>query len=113
MSKKVFVGNLPFSTTEAELQGLFSEHGTVVDVKIPLHRETGRPRGFAFVEFAEESDASNALSAADGLSLGGRELRINPADERPPRSAPRFDMGDMPPPDRRNGKSRRGLRRQK
>lgn len=81
MAKKLYVGNLPFSTTEAELRELFEQHGSVESVNVITDRETGRPRGFAFVEMdAEGADA--AMQALDGRELGGRALRVNEANER-------------------------------
>ena len=79
--KKLYVGNLPFSTTEAELRDLFARHGAVESVKVITDRETGRPRGFAFVEM-DATAASEAIRALDGTDLGGRSLRVNEAQER-------------------------------
>ena|ERR1700761_8905976 len=79
---KIYVGNLPFSTTDAELRTLFSEHGTVENVSLPTDRETGRPRGFAFVEMSQ-SDASRAIQSLNGKDLGGRPLRVNEAEDKP------------------------------
>jgi RNA recognition motif-containing protein len=75
MSKKLYVGNLPFSATEDELRELFGRHGSVDSVKVITDRETGRPRGFAFVEMSEPSAATNAIRALDGTQLGGRPLK--------------------------------------
>jgi RNA recognition motif-containing protein len=83
LGKKLYVGNLPFSTTEAELRSLFEKHGTVESVNVITDRETGRPRGFAFVEM-EASAAEAAMQALDGRELGGRTLRVNEANERRP-----------------------------
>lgn len=94
MSRKVFVGNLNYETTASALENLFSEVGSVRDVFLPNDRATGRPRGFAFVEFASEDEAAEAISRFDGRELDGRPLRINAADDRP-RRAPR---SPMPPP---------------
>jgi len=82
LSKKLYVGNLPFTSTEEDIRQLFQQHGTVDSVNVISDRETGRPRGFAFVEFSEESAASNAIRALDGSELGGRSLRVNEAQER-------------------------------
>ena len=79
--KKLYVGNLPFSTTEAELRDLFGRHGSVESVKVITDRETGRSRGFAFVEM-DASGASDAIRALDGTDMGGRSLRVNEAQER-------------------------------
>ena len=82
MSKKLYVGNLPFSSTEDELRGVFERHGSVDSVNVITDRETGRPRGFAFVEMSEESAASDAIRALDGTDLGGRNIRVNEAQDR-------------------------------
>lgn len=82
MGKKLYVGNIPFSTTEDELRTLFEQHGAVDSVNVISDRETGRPRGFAFVEMEETSAADAAIRALDGSDLGGRSLRVNEALER-------------------------------
>lgn len=82
MSKKLYIGNLPFSATEQELRDLFSAHGSVDTVNVITDRETGRPRGFAFVEMSEESAASDAIRALDGNDMGGRPLRVNEAEDK-------------------------------
>jgi RNA recognition motif-containing protein len=79
--KKIYVGNLPFSATEAELRELFGQYGTVESVNLITDRETGRPRGFGFVEMGD-SEADAAISALDGQEFGGRTLRVNVARER-------------------------------
>ena len=87
MAKKLYVGNLPFSATEDEIRALFEEHGEVMSVALIMDRETGRPRGFGFVEM-ENADA--AMQALDGNDFGGRTLRVNEArsrDDRPRRSS--------------------------
>lgn len=86
----------------------------MVEVFLPTDRATGRPRGFAFVEFATSEGAAAAIERFDGAELGGRKLRINPADSGPRR--PAFAPAPGPPPGRRHGKSkgsRRGLRGKK
>jgi RNA recognition motif-containing protein len=86
----LYVGNLPFSTGEDELRGLFEQCGKVESVKIINDRETGRPRGFAFVDMPS-ADAQAAIARLNGQDLGGRPLRVNEARERaprPPRSGP-------------------------
>jgi RNA recognition motif-containing protein len=82
MGKKIYVGNLPFSSTESDLQDLFGRHGTVESVAVITDRETGRPRGFAFVEMASESDAADAISALDGSDVGGRNIKVNEAQDK-------------------------------
>ena len=79
--KSIYVGNLSFSATEEDIRNLFSPYGTVHSVKLVSDRETGRPRGFGFVEM-EDSAAANAISALNGKEVGGRALRINEARER-------------------------------
>ena len=83
MASKVFVGNLDFNTTKTEVQTLFSEVGEIRDVFLPTDRESGRPRGFAFVEFANEADAAKAIEKFNGYQLSGRALRVNAAEDRP------------------------------
>ena len=82
MSKKLYVGNLPFSTTEQELRALFERHGEVGSVNVITDRETGRPRGFAFVEIEDAEVAETAMRDLDGSDLGGRSLRVNEAQQR-------------------------------
>jgi len=82
MSKKIYVGNLPFSSTEADLKNVFGRHGSVASVSIITDRETGRPRGFAFVEMEEASAADDAIRALDGTDLGGRNIKVNLAQDR-------------------------------
>lgn len=79
--KKIYVGNLPYNATEEEIRTLFGRHGQVHSVRIINDRETGRPRGFGFVEMDNEA-ADAAISALDGSSMGGRNLRVNEARER-------------------------------
>lgn len=81
MTKKIYVGNLPFRTTETEVRELFAQYGTVHDVRLITDRETGRPRGFGFVEM-DEGEADAAIQALDGTEMGGRNLRVNEARER-------------------------------
>ena len=88
MSKRLYVGNLPYSTSDAELKELFSNHGDVTDVHIVLDRDSGRPRGFAFVEMADGGD--EAISALNGHSLGGRNLTVNEARPRANQQRPRW-----------------------
>src|SRR5689334_5133510 len=83
MPSKVFVGNLDFNTTKTEVQNLFSEIGEIRDVYLPMDRQSGRPRGFAFVEFANDADAAKAIEKFNGYQLSGRALRVNAADDRP------------------------------
>jgi RNA recognition motif-containing protein len=80
---KLFVGNLSFDTTSEQLRALFAETGEVVSVVLPTDRDTGRPRGFAFVELASSEAAAAAIDKLNGTELDGRALRVNEATERP------------------------------
>lgn len=82
MGKKLYVGNLPFSSTEEELRELFARFGGVDSVSVITDRDTGRPRGFAFVEMSEPSAAAEAIKALDGTQLGGRSIKVNEAQEK-------------------------------
>lgn len=82
MSKKLYIGNIPFTTTEDELRAVFEKHGAVSSVNVITDRETGRARGFAFVEMDEASAAEEAMRALDGSDMGGRSLRVNEANDR-------------------------------
>ena len=81
MAKRIYVGNLPFQVTEDEIRQLFGRHGAVHAVDIITDRESGRPRGFGFVEMDDEP-AQAAIGALDGAELGGRNLRVNEARQR-------------------------------
>ena len=87
ISNKVFVGNLSFDVTREELIEAFSAAGRVVDAKVPTDRETGRPRGFAFVEFESDDAVQRCIEQLNGRDLKGRPLRVNEAENRPPRPA--------------------------
>jgi RNA recognition motif-containing protein len=94
--KNLYVGNLPHSATEAELRTVFQAHGEVDKVNIVTDRETGRARGFAFVEMANDGEAEKAVAALNGTSLGGRTLKINeakPKSDRPRGGGQRFGGG--------------------
>jgi RNA recognition motif-containing protein len=82
VSKKLYVGNLSFSSTEQDLKELFERHGAVESVAVITDRETGRARGFAFVEMEEASAAGDAIRALDGSELGGRSIKVNEAQDR-------------------------------
>ena len=79
---KIYVGNLPFSAGEADIRTLFGQYGTVESVSLPTDRETGRPRGFGFVEMSQ-ADAARAIQALNGHEMGGRPLRVNEAQDKP------------------------------
>lgn len=86
MNTKMYVGNLPFSSTENDLRDLFSAHGVVTDVHLPVDRDSGRPRGFAFVTMDTPQAMTDAINALNGKDFGGRLLAINearPREERP------------------------------
>ena len=80
--KKLYVGNLPFSTTQDELQGIFERFGSVASAAVIMDRETGRSRGFGFIEMDEASAADEAIRELDGSDFGGRSLRVNEANDR-------------------------------
>ena len=87
--KSIFVGNLNFQTTDADLKTLFQPFGLVARIHIVTDRETGRARGFAFVEMPNDAEAAKAIAALDGKELGGRNLKVNearPKGERAPRN---------------------------
>jgi cold-inducible RNA-binding protein len=82
MSNKLFVGNLSFNTTENDLQAAFAAHGNVTETNFMTDRETGRPRGFAFITMSTPEEAQNAISQMNGANLDGRELTVNIARPR-------------------------------
>jgi RNA recognition motif-containing protein len=82
MSKKLYVGNLPYSINDDDLHQLFSQHGTVASANVIVDRETGRSKGFGFVEFDEESEADAAIDAMNGQDVDGRQLRVNEAQPK-------------------------------
>lgn len=79
---KIYVGNLSFSTTEDRLRQLFEEHGEVASATLVMDRETGRPRGFGFVEMNDSAQAQNAINALNGQNVDGRDLTVNEARPR-------------------------------
>jgi cold-inducible RNA-binding protein len=83
MTKKVYVGNMSYDTTEDRLRELFGTHGEVTSVNVATDRYTGRPRGFAFVEMATDEAARAAIAALDGREVDGRQLKV--AEARPPK----------------------------
>jgi cold-inducible RNA-binding protein len=104
MGKRVFVGNLSFNTSSDQLRAAFESCGTLVDVKIISDRETGRSRGFGFVEFSTDQQAAEAIEKLDGMNLDGRQLKVNEAQERVPSNDRR--SGNMDRPGRRMGDRR-------
>lgn len=103
--KKLFVGNIPHSTSEAELRALFEPHGKVDQVSVVTDRDTGRSRGFAFVEMTDSAEAEKAIAALNGKELGGRALNINEARPKTDRggSGPRGGGGGRPGGGRSSG----------
>ncbi len=86
MEKKLYIGNLPFNTTEEELQKLFSQAGEVASVEVIKDRDTGSSKGFAFVEMGSQLEAEKAISTFNGTNLGDRQIKVNmahPREERP------------------------------
>ncbi|MCP4204632.1 MAG: RNA-binding protein [bacterium] len=82
MSKKIYVGNLPFTATEDEMREKFEEFGPVMSINLITDRETGRPRGFGFVEMEDSEQADAAIAALDQTEMGGRKLNVNEARPR-------------------------------
>lgn len=87
MSKRLFIGNLPYSTSDEELESHFSEHGQIEDAKVIMDKMTGRSRGFGFVTFTSDDEGEAAIEKTNGVELGGRELVVNEA-------RPMEDRGD-------------------
>jgi RNA recognition motif-containing protein len=85
LSSKLYLGNIAFSSTEADLRDLFGRHGTVESVAVVTDRQTGQSRGFAFVEMEDGHGAQEAIRALDGTDLGGRTIKVNEAKDRGPR----------------------------
>ncbi len=124
MSRKLFVGNLSFDTTDSELKEAFSKAGACVSAAVVKDRETGRPRGFGFVEMGSEEEARRAVSMLNGTQLGDRAINVSEARERSqsrpggfrPGPAPRSfgpPAGEPGPRFRKDGGSRRGIRGRK
>jgi RNA recognition motif-containing protein len=127
ISARIFVGNLNYDTTKEELGAVLAAAGNIVDLHLPADRETGRPRGFAFVEFSTEAEAAEAVRRFNQLEVRGRKLNVNAADDRPRRTGtapvrlPRPSFDPMPsgdggrPPTKwfKSKGSRRGLRGRK
>ncbi len=91
----IYVGNLSYQVTEEDLKRAFAEYGTVSRVQLPTDRETGRPRGFAFVEMETDTQETAAIEALDGAEWMGRDLKVNKAKPREERgSAPRGNWGN-------------------
>ncbi|WP_414561770.1 MULTISPECIES: RNA recognition motif domain-containing protein [unclassified Anabaena] len=101
----IYVGNLSYQVTEEDLKKAFAEYGTVNRVQLPTDRETGRPRGFAFVEMETDVQETAAIEALDGAEWMGRDLKVNKAKPREERSSPRGG-GSWGGNDRRGGGGR-------
>jgi RNA recognition motif-containing protein len=86
MGSKIYVGGLPYSATEQELNSLFAAHGSVESARVITDKFTGQSRGFGFVEMASGEEASKAISALNGTQMGGRTLTVNEAKPQEPRS---------------------------
>ena len=117
INTKIYVGNLSYDTTEGDVASLFSEVGSILEVFLPSDHNTGRPRGFAFVEYTDEAAAEQAIEKFDGFSLDGRTLTVKEAEARPERSK---GFSDNRPGGKYRGRkktkskgSRRGLRGKK
>jgi cold-inducible RNA-binding protein len=82
MGRRLYVGNLSYDTTEMGLRELFGQMGTVADAKVVMDRETGRPRGFAFVEMSSDQEAQKAIEQLNGRDVDGRAINVNEAQER-------------------------------
>jgi cold-inducible RNA-binding protein len=93
MGKKLYVGNLSYSMTNESLQTLFSAHGVVDSAQVIMDRETGRSKGFGFVEMGNAQEADAAIAALDGKDHDGRNLKVNEAKPREPRSGGGFGGG--------------------
>jgi len=91
--KNLFVGNMSFQTTEGELRALFEPFGQITRVHVAMDRETGRARGFAFVEMPNDEEAAQAIAALNGKEVGGRSLKVNEARPKTERSGPPRDGG--------------------
>lgn len=99
--KKIFVGNLDFAATETTIRSLFEPYGNVESVSVVTDRDTGRSRGFAFVEMADSSEADAAIAALNGVDLGGRALNVNEARPKPEGGGFRTSRGGEAPRQRR------------
>jgi cold-inducible RNA-binding protein len=93
MGKKIYVGNLPYSVTDAALADIFAAHGTVQSAQVIMERETGRSKGFGFVEMATEEEAQGAIEALNGQDMDGRPLTVNEARPKEDRGPGRGGYG--------------------
>ncbi len=95
MGKRLYVGNLPYGIGDEDLRSLFSQAGSVESAQVMTERDTGRSRGFGFVEMATDADADNAVRMFDGYTMDGRQIRVNPAMAREERGAGGYGRGGM------------------
>jgi cold-inducible RNA-binding protein len=102
--KSLFVGNMSFQTTESELRALFEPFGQVTRVHLAMDRETGRARGFAFIEMPNDEEAAKAIAGLDGKEAGGRNLKVNEARPKGESGPPRGPRNFGPPSGGRGGK---------
>ena len=86
MDKKLYVGNLSYNTTDEKLRSLFAEYGEIESINVITDRETGRPRGFAFVEMATQQAAEASISGLDGKMVDERQIKVNKANPQPDRN---------------------------
>ncbi len=93
MGKKLYVGNLNYDVSNADLEALVSPHGTVQSAEVIMDRSTGQSKGFGFVEMSSDAEAQSAISALDGQDQGGRALKVNEAKPREPRSGGGYGGG--------------------
>lgn len=90
MAKKLYVGNLNYNTTEEDVRELFAAYGTINSLNLISDRDTGRPKGFGFVEMSTEEEAAAAISALNAREVDGRQIKVNEANDRPPRRDSRW-----------------------
>jgi RNA recognition motif-containing protein len=96
MGNKLYVGNLPYSFRDSDMEQTFSQFGTVTSAKVMMERDTGRSKGFGFVEMGSDAEAQAAIQGMNGQNMGGRDLVVNearPMESRPPRSGGGFGGG--------------------
>ncbi len=85
MAKKLYVGNLSYNTSEEDVRELFSAYGTISSLNLISDRDSGRPKGFGFVEMSTEQEARAAISGLNAREVDGRQIKVNEANDRPPR----------------------------
>ncbi|MBP9842198.1 MAG: RNA-binding protein [Simkaniaceae bacterium] len=108
MAKKLFVGNLPHAVTDSQLKTIFEEHGAVASARVIMDRDSGRSKGFGFVEYDDDNAAQSAIRAMNGKEVDGRPLTVNEARPRENTGAPRGGSGGARPPrGNSNGNSNR------